>query len=223
MGTWKGNKFWEADKIKVELIDFLLAEPGVKYDLLVNEAPFLRANRWADLVAIKDGETIGFEIKSERDSLRTLADQLADYAKTFNLVYLVIAERFSKKNEISAMSKNIGLIIVKPDGTPIMQRKAISKVKLDKQALLSILWRKDLEKLAPSKRNAEMESLQEYVFKNSSIKSIQAQVIISLKERYAKSYQLFLKDRGTYTTIEDLRTITKLKSLQIVVSDTNIA
>jgi hypothetical protein len=65
----KMNKI-NAKQIKPFLIDFLLQKKKSKYDLLVNEAPFLRGNRWADLLAIKKDNLIGFEIKSEADTFK---------------------------------------------------------------------------------------------------------------------------------------------------------
>ena len=221
MGILKG-KIGEADKIKAELIDFLLADSNAKYDLLVNEAPFLQTNRWADLIAIRDGKIIGFEIKSEQDSLRTLTEQLADYVKVFNRVYLVLAEKFIKSPELEVLSRNIGIIIIKKDHKVKKRRKATSKTSLDKSALTTMLWRKDLEKLAPAQKNTDIEVLRNYVVKNCSTKIIQCQIIEALKSRYALSYELFLKDRGNYTTIEDLRTITKVKKPPVL-ADTSIA
>jgi hypothetical protein len=216
----------EADIIKTELIDFLLENNH--YDLFINEHQFLRGNRQADLIAISDNMTIGYEIKSEKDSLKRLAQQIKDYSKVFNRVYLVLAEKFIKRIEIKTLSKNIGIIIVKKNREKNesheikILRKATTRILLDKSAILSLLWRKDLEKLVPKKKYTEMYDLKNYVFKKCSIKTIQKQIIISLKSRYEEAYKLFLKDRGNYTTVEDMRIITGLKK-NLVFSDTSIA
>jgi uncharacterized protein YuzE len=210
-----------ADRIKAELLDFLLADSNAKYELLVNEAPFLQTNRWADLIAIRNGKTIGFEIKSERDNLCTLTKQISDYVKVFNMVYLVLAEKFIDYPELANIPKNIGIIIVKKDHNIVKKRNAIPKALLNKSELLTMLWRKDLEELAPTTKNADIEVLRNHIIKNYSTKAIQTQIIKSLKSRYADSYRLFLKDRGSYTTIEDILTITKIKK-NPVLSDTNI-
>jgi hypothetical protein len=215
------GKTGASDIVKAELIDFLLADSNTKYELFVNEAPFLQTSRWADLVAIHNRRVIGFEIKSEQDDLRTLTEQLSDYVKVFNMVYLVLAEKFIDNPELNNISRNIGLLIIKKDSKIVRKRNPIPKTLLDKSALITMLWRKDLERLAPIKKNADMEILRDYVIKNCSTRTIQTQIIESLKSRYADSYKLFLKDRENYTTIEDLRTITKIKKIPVL-SNTSI-
>jgi hypothetical protein len=215
------GKTGASDRIKAELIDFLLADSNTEYDLFVNEAPFLQTSRWADLIAIHNGRVIGFEIKSEQDDLRTLAEQLSDYAKVFNMVYLVLAEKFINKSELHNIPRTIGLMIINKDFKIIRKRNPTPKTLLDKSALITMLWRKDLERLAPKKKKADMEILRNFVIKNCSTRTIQTQVIESLKSRYVDSYKLFLKDRENYTTIEDLRTITKIKK-NPVLSNTSI-
>jgi len=207
----KNANIGEADCIKAEFIDFLLNDFQKKYDLIVNEVPFLRANRWADLIAIYNGQVIGFEIKGERDNLNTLSEQLSDYIKVFNMVYLVLDEKFIGNPKLDTINKNIGLIIIGKDYKFREKRQAISKASLSKLDLITMLWRKDLEKLAPAKKGADIEILRNYVTKNCSVKTIQKQIIESLKSRYSDSYKLFLKDRGNYTTIEDIHTITRIK------------
>ncbi|MDR1324241.1 MAG: sce7726 family protein [Candidatus Margulisbacteria bacterium] len=208
MGIRKG-KVGAANIIKAELIDFLLKNGN--YDLLASETPFFQGNRWADLIALRENKTIGFEIKSEQDSLRTLKEQLSDYIRVFNMVYLVLSEKFINNPAVDFVSKDIGLIIIKKDHKVIMKRKATPRLLLDKKWLITLLWRKDLEKLCPKKKNTEMDDLKNHVLEKCSVKNIQKQIIISLKSRYATSYKFFLKDRGNYTTIEDLRIITRLK------------
>ncbi|MBO4643109.1 MAG: sce7726 family protein [Alphaproteobacteria bacterium] len=208
MGILRG-KVGNADKIKANLIDFLLEHNDFK--LIINEVPFLSANRWADIVAIHDNTIVGFEIKSDQDNLKTLSSQLSDYIKVFNEVYLVLAEKFINNFELNNISKSIGLIIIKGDFSIEIKRKAKSKNRLDKKSLMTLLWRKDLEQLCPLKKNAELSDLRDFVLKTVSLKKIQEKVISALDNRYGNAYRLFLKDRGNYTTIEDLRTITKIK------------
>ena len=212
------NKFNTSEKsiaqhVKADLIDFLLSSDS--YDLLASEVPFMYGNRWADLIAIQDEFLIGFEIKSKADSLKTLKDQLNDYYKVFNKVYIVVAEKFRIREELKTISKNIGIIIVKQDNTFLLKRKALTKASLDKSALLSLLWRKDLERITSDKKDKDIEALKKNILRRYSVKAIQQEVIKSLKSRYGNSYQLFLRDRGNYTTVEDIRTITKLKKISV--------
>ncbi|MCL1891990.1 MAG: sce7726 family protein [Alphaproteobacteria bacterium] len=211
-----------ADKIKAELIDFLL-DCHDNFDLIANETPFLQSERMADMIAIRNGITMGFEIKSNTDDLRTLSQQLSDYTRVFNAVYLVFSAKFAGSPEIEKLPKTIGLFTVDTDNNLKFRRKAATKVILDKSAMLSLLWRKDLETLAPSKKKADFDDLRDYVLRNCPIKTIQEQIIKSLQSRYGNGYKLMIHERGEKTTIEDLFYITGLKKHQIVFADTSIA
>lgn len=194
--------------IKAELIDLLLA--NFQLDLLITELPFLKCNRLADLVAVYNNFTIGFEIKSEKDSLLHLNKQILDYMKVFNMVYIVIAEKFYKKEEIKKLHPSVGIIVISSAKGLSFKRKASCKKQLTKEALLSLLWKKDLISLTNNTKADNLESLKKAAIKKSQ-QEIQKQVITALRNRYFDSYQMFMQDRESYTTVEDLRTITGLK------------
>ena len=200
--------------IKSELIDNLLRNR--QYDLLISELPFLGCKRLADLVAISNNTTLAFEIKSEKDSLQYLAEQLADYTQAFNLVYIVIAEKFYRNKQVKNLSKAIGIIVISSNGKLSIKRKAIPRKKLNKRALLSFIWKKDLIKLSASSKKAEPNKLKAFIVKKYSIATIQQEAIRALLHRYRDSYHMFLQDRGQYTSIEDLHTITGLKKPPVV-------
>lgn len=192
-----------ASYLKALLVDFWLAKH--KIDLIVNEAPFLKGNRRADLIMIEGNKLIAFEIKSELDSLKSLESQLEDYIKVFDQVYLVISDKFSNSRELKKISHKIGIILW---GTYFKIKKEARIIKKFKKTdLLSILWRKDLETLL-KKRHLEFDSLIKKVLSCSTIFDIKKQIIDSLMRRYGGTYQCFLQDREDYTSIEDLDTIT---------------
>lgn len=220
MGLKKG-KYGEANFIKAELIDFLLKH--AEYELIINELPFLCCKRSADLVAINNGMSIGFEIKSKYDNLQTMLDQISDYQKTFNFVYLVYSYRFAKSKELDKLPTNIGLIVISPDNKLILKRKARKKTSLDKASITSVLWRKDLEKLLPKYRKSAFEQLKRKVIEKCTTASIQNQIIISLQTRYGDGYKLFLKEKGQRVILEDLNYITKTKKHPVVFSDISTA
>ncbi|MDE5616064.1 MAG: MmcB family DNA repair protein [Alphaproteobacteria bacterium] len=205
----KNGDYGEANVIKTALVNFLLDTNGA--ELIINELPFLSCKRAADLAAIKDGNLIGFEIKSKVDNLRTMLAQIADYQKIFNSVYLVYSHKFINSIEIKHIPKAVGLIMVDDANGLILKRKAISKISLDKSAMISVLWRKDLEKLVKQNRNLDFEQLKEMVTRQCTIKRIQKQIAFSLYERYGEGYELLLKEKGQRVIIEDLSYITSTK------------
>lgn len=201
-----------ASFVKTALIDFWLKNQ--KADLIVNEAPFFRGNRRADIIMIKDKSLIAFEIKSELDNLKNLKTQISDYKKIFDFVYVVIDKKFEKAKELNILSKKIGILVY--DKNISIKREA-NKIRLfQKKDLISLLWRKDLEILLNNKKQ-DFDSLQKQAQTKLTIVQIKNQILSSLIERYGTNYKYFLLDRGNYTTIEDLRTITRIKH-QIVFS-----
>lgn len=205
----KNGDYGEANVIKTTLVNLLLSIDGV--ELIINELPFLACKRAADLVVIKEGNLIGFEIKSKVDNLRTMLSQISDYQKTFNSVYLVYSSKFANSIEIKHIPKTVGLIMVDDANDLILKRKATSKISLDKCAMISVLWRKDLEKLVKQNRNLDFEQLREMVTRQCTIRRIQKQIALSLHERYGEGYELLLKEKGQRVIIEDLSYITSTK------------
>lgn len=200
--------------IKSELIDCLLQRK--EYDIIISELPFLGCTRLADLVAVSQNMTIAFEIKSEKDSLQYLTEQLEDYRQVFNLVYIVIAEKFYQNIQIKKLPKSIGIIRVSLKGKLSLKRKAIIRKNLNKHALLSLLWKKDMQKLTNLSKKQDLNQLRSSIIKNCSISKIQYEAIQALLNRYKESYKMFLQDREQYTSLEDLRTITGLKKNPVV-------
>ncbi len=212
MGLKSGN-YGEANIVKTTLINLLLQDE--RFDLIANEVPFLYGKRTADLVAIKDGMLIGFEIKSKRDNLRTMRAQLEDYQRVFNKVYLVYSNKFASAPEIMQLSKSIGLMIVDEERNKL-KRKASLKVNLDKKSLISVLWRKDLENLIKKSNSIDFDMLKFMVTHKCSTKQIQSQIVKSLEQRYGYGYELFLHELGERAIVEDLTYITGVKKHQIV-------
>lgn len=195
-----------ASYLKTITIDYCLKNDC--FDLIINEAPFFKGNRRADLIMIKDEKLIGFEIKSELDTLKNLNNQIVDYNKIFDLVYVVIDKKFMHAKELKLLPKNVGIIVYTDDLCVKRKAKLIQRFK--KEDLVSLLWRKDLEYLLGNK-NLDFDKLQKIAQTKLTVNKIRAQILNSLKERYGANYKCFLLDRGNYTTIEDLRTITRIK------------
>jgi len=195
-----------ASVVKASLIDFWLENNTA--DLIINEAPFFKGNRRADLIIINNQNLIGFEIKSELDTLKNLKAQILDYQKIFDFVYIVIDKKFKNSKELKELPKQVGILIYNKDIS--IKKEAQKNRRLKKNDLVSLLWRKDLEYLL-SNKNLDFDKLQKMARTKLTINEIRAQILNSLKNRYGANYKCFLLDRGTYTTIEDLRTITRIK------------
>jgi predicted helicase len=104
----------------------LLQKNKSKYDLLINEAPFLRGNRWAGLMALSKLEDTpqkqGFEFEkflknmfsifglNPRESFRITGEQIDGSIGLDNEIYLIEAKWHNSKvsvNELDAFSAKI--------------------------------------------------------------------------------------------------------------------
>lgn len=194
-----------ASKIKITLIKWLLE----KYhnDLVLgNEVAYSPLIRRADLVMIRDGFSYAFEIKSDYDNIKRLNEQLPDYLKTFDFVYVVTTKTLLKEIELS-VSKNVGIILVNGDVT--QKRKPTLIKRLNKRFLAEFLDKKTIIKNLHTKIDSSVFDLRDAISKKLSINKIRELAIESLLKRYSYQFSLFLYDiKNTGITEEDLRTLT---------------
>lgn len=195
-----------ASKIKITLIKWLLE----KYhnDLVLgNEVAYSPLIRRADLVMIHDGFSYAFEIKSDYDNIKRLNEQLPDYLKTFDFVYIVTTKTLLKEIELS-VPKNVGIILV--NGDVKQKRKPTLIKRLNKRFLAEFLDRKTIIKNIKKKPSSlSVYDLRDYISNELSIKETRELAIQSLIKRYSYQFSLFLYDiKNTGITEEDLRTLT---------------
>ncbi len=195
-----------ASKIKIALIKWLLE----KYDnnlVLGNEVAYSPLIRRADLVMIHNGFSYAFEIKSDCDNMKRLKDQLPDYLKTFDFIYIVTTKSLLKEIELSA-PKNVGIILV--NGSVKQKRKPILIKRLNKRSLAEFLDRKTIIKnIHPKNPSLSVFDLRDTISKELSISKIRELAIQSLTKRYSYQFSLFLYDiENSGITEDDLRTLT---------------
>jgi hypothetical protein len=77
-------------------------------------------------VAILNGTSTVYEVKSHFDSLERLPSQLEDYRKIFDLIYIVTTAQKAELLNDSVIANGIGLMVMRADGTLSTLRKAIS-------------------------------------------------------------------------------------------------
>ncbi|WP_349351572.1 sce7726 family protein [Flagellimonas sp. MMG031] len=99
---------------------------------------FRVGNSVADL-AMFNGTSKVFEIKTEMDSAKRLDFQLVNYQRAFNEIYLVLSE--SRLGQYEHFGKEIGIILYRPDSNEKFQvhRKAIPNSELDKNTIMKVL------------------------------------------------------------------------------------
>lgn len=192
-------------EIKASLIDKILTDRGAENLTLCTELPFSDGNRRADLVILTPESSEAFEIKSEKDSLEKLPDQLQDYKGAFNAVSVVVA----KKHLASArhlIDSDIGILSV-INGQLRYVRKPQKKIRLDKFKILSTLTHKqlmDIPELKVDQKGLTKLDLIELAAKRLNAPEIKEYVLASLVKKHDPKYKVFIKERGSVTTTDDL-------------------
>lgn len=88
-----------ADIIKARVIDLLIE----KFDgvIIGDEVKYGTSRKIVDLLALHNGETYAIEIKSSKDDLRRLPEQIAEYSKIFDhTLVFTTADHLSKIKEV---------------------------------------------------------------------------------------------------------------------------
>ena len=102
--------------------------------------------------AVIDNTIRGFEIKSEKDNLSRLENQIGYYDQVFEFSTLVAAEKhLSAARQI--LPSHWGLIAVKANATIrlVSKRKAKRNKRLSSESILELLWMDELLEIVASK------------------------------------------------------------------------
>ena len=100
-------------------------------------------------VAVANGKLCGYEIKSDADTLERLALQQKCYDKTFDMVSIVVGEKFKDKIE-EFVPYYWGIYIVSEfSGRSKIRKKRTPKVNrnIEAAALLELLWKEEISAL----------------------------------------------------------------------------
>lgn len=140
-------------------------------------------------VVILNGTSTAYEIKSERDSLSRLDRQLAFYAKIFNKVYVVAAERFIE-DVLATSPEAVGVLVLSPKMSVQTVREAAAR----SDALCPLTWFDSLRTVeaadvlsklgitVPCVPNTTLRSTMRVIFEGLPATDVHACAVRTLKE-----------------------------------------
>lgn len=191
------KNLFEGD-IKTTVINKLFASGFLSGDTaLINEFTVDGWSRRADLV-VANGKLHAFEIKSASDSLVRLRGQLETYQLFFDKVTLVIADRHEEK-ALSITPDSVEVWRVHDDGKLTVLRRGRSKDIRDRNALISLLRVRDLRSLLRNSGISPLPKLRDDLVPlahSLSVAQLRKRVLASIKNRYAKTTQAFIRNVG---------------------------
>ena len=102
----------------------------------------------ADALLVTETEMIGFEFKSDKDTLTRLEHQIHDYERFCDRNYLVTGQKYKEKAP-EEIPEHWGIYVVYLDDEEILQLECIRKAKANNKRMrlhnqLRLLWRSEL-------------------------------------------------------------------------------
>lgn len=191
--------------VKAAVIERLIGTGAVNGDaVLISEMAVGDWTRRADIV-LANGKLVGFEIKSEADSLSRLQGQLSAFSSIFELFYVVAAARFTDRAE-QMIPDGIGLWIAEGgQHVTLCERKRARFHKLDVDAALSLMTANDIRRLLAANginglRDASRRRLEELA-RPLPIKDLTSAARESVKVRYRGRHMRFISERESRGTL----------------------
>ena len=187
-----------ADFIKCKFIDFLLTE---SVTCIGNEVMYGINKKVADLVYLKDGKIYAVEIKAKNDNLLKLESQVANYKSVFDYVVIVATENHIKQ-VLEKTDSSIRIFIIKSDSSISVIQRGTKQEIIDKKSIIASINGTYL-KANTRVKNIDIDQLKVKLEKRSKI-YIRTMLYDFFKSRLARQYEIFLKEKGAQTHIEDL-------------------
>lgn len=186
--------------LKIELTKHLLrTDPEA---ILAMEVPYLFGERVADVVKIDGQEAVVYEIKSAKDSLNQLVEQINDYKKFFDQCY-VVCEIKNLEAVRKLVPKQIGIIVY--NGKKLEQKRKSALIRrLNKIALASVLTKKCLAKITKESQRESHVDLTKIAASKLTLESLKKLSRDFLASKYKLSNSLMRAEISSEPTADDL-------------------
>lgn len=188
-----------ADIIKAKVIDFLIE----KYDGVVigDEVMYGSSRKVVDLLALYRGETYAIEIKSAKDDLRRLPEQISEYSKIFDHTLV-----FSTKDHLSNVKKiinaKVSLFEFGTDGT-IEGRLLEKRNCVLKSEMLATMNASFIRRSLNISNFKDSDDIRKKAMRSSK-DEIHSLLYRYFMDKCSLPYKLFLKERFNKTEVDDL-------------------
>jgi hypothetical protein len=127
---------------------------------VINELGIKNGTYRAD-IAVLNGKIIGYEIKTENDTLSRLPSQAEAYSQIFNEVFLIVAENHLQ-NALEIVPKWWGIYLIKPlcEETYYFEyiRESQSNLNQDTFSIAQLLWKDEALEIANTVFNCNIKN-----------------------------------------------------------------
>ncbi|RPD42362.1 sce7726 family protein [Chitinophaga barathri] len=127
---------------------------------VINELGLKNGESRAD-IAVLNGKMIGYEIKTENDTLNRLPSQVASYTQIFDCAYIIVAENHFK-NCLQIIPDWWGVFLIKNKSADSYIFKKVRNPKLNKNqnafCIAQLLWKEEALDLAQNVLGLKIKS-----------------------------------------------------------------
>ena len=198
-----------SDIIKAKVIDFLIEKfEGV---VIGDEVMYGSSRKVVDLLALYKGETYAIEIKSAKDDLRRLAEQIFEYSKIFDhTLVFTTEEHLSKIKQVS--KARTSLFTYGPDelikGTLREDRNNVQKGEM-----LATMNANYIRKRLNISNTKDSDDIRKKAmrYKKEDIHSL---LYGYFMEKCYEAYSLFLRERSCMTEVDDLNLLSNRLNIE---------
>lgn len=188
--------------IKARFIDYILTSFNTDDICIGQEVMYGTSHLLADLVMVSEDKLYAFEIKAYNDDLRRIENQLTNYKKIFDYVYIITTENhLANINDINL--HKIGIYVFNSDGTISKKKKAFEQNTFSKEEALNTIPAVFLKKYysLPSKWTAEQVRKKLLTNKKEIIKN---SLHAYMKNIISYKYDNFIRSKGEVVHFEDV-------------------
>lgn len=193
---------YDANYIKALLIDYYILNHS---NLTIGcEVMYGTEKRLVDMLILMSGHTIAIEIKSKYDSFARLEQQMNEYCKVFDYVYLAIDETYISKLSNCDIPNNVGILSISKKGKLNFNKRALIQKGIQKKELLYTVNIKFIKNyFSDIELKGDSDVIRNLLLKKSK-KTIEALFYAFLFHKIEPRYNTFISQRGKCTHIDDL-------------------
>lgn len=191
-----------AEDIKCHIVDYLIAtHPNA---IIGNEIMYGTKRKVVDLLLVDKNELTAIEIKSDSDNTIRLSEQIKEYSKVFDKIFVISTP--SHQKEISLiLPKSIGLLVV--NGQSITQMKVAKLIKRhNKKEILYTIPSLYLKKVFRLNSKSHSDDIRKKLL-NIQGEHLHEVLVSYFTSKIKTSFSSFMNDRGRISNPDDIPTL----------------
>ena len=189
-----------ADEIKIIVIEYLIERyPGI---IIGNEVMYGTSRKVVDLLVLYQGETYAIEIKSDKDNLRRLPEQLKEYSLIFDHTIVFTHSKY-KKEVLSLVQQRVSIYEVL-NGNINKVKSFNSANRTIKREMVYSVSSVFLRRFLPTAKKIDSDMIRMRIIRTYNKKEIHNIFYQFLEENMVNGFKLFLHERNERNSVDDL-------------------